>query len=78
MKLERILKETQAVWGELTAEAKRVSNRKRAPLFVAGYAAGEEPWALFLLPPEPAMEPLQLRLLFVEKRNGHLTTHWGI
>ena len=72
------MEKTQAIWDELKAEAKRVSKRRREPLVVAGYASSTEPWALFLLPPEPAMEPLQLRLLFVEKRNGHLTTHWGI
>lgn len=77
--LEEKLTETSAVWAELMAEAKGASNehRKREPYAIRGYAAGEEPWALFLLPPEDGGR-LSVRLVLVEKSQGTFTTHWVV
>ena len=63
----------QAIWDELMAEAKRVSKRERKPFQLAGYATGENPWCLFLLPPEADMAT---RLLLVEKHEDKFIANW--
>ena len=76
--LIREMEAIQAIWDALTTDAKCVSGRIREPLQVAGYAAGDEPWALFLFPPEAGERPLPPRLLLVQKTAGIVTTCWVV